>query len=125
MNQWRAPYPGYGYQQPIESYQQPGQPNQPPPFMGQTQHAVIPPSGPPYNQFMKPPHPSPWPQQNTSASGGPYGQVPGGGFIHYFQDKNGQMDLDKMLNTVGQMATTFQQVAPLFKGFGSFIKGIK
>ncbi|SDM87185.1 YppG family protein [Sediminibacillus halophilus] len=124
MNQWRAPYPDYGYQ-PYGAYQQPGQPSQLHPFMKPTQNAGIPPAGPPYNQFMKPPHPSPWPQQNPSSPGGPFGQAPGGGFIHYFQDKNGQMDIDKMLNTVGQMATTFQQVAPLFKGFGSFIKGIK
>ncbi|WP_053217420.1 YppG family protein [Virgibacillus senegalensis] len=122
MNEWRAPYPEYRNQF-YGAYQPPFHPSQMQQFV--TPNANVPTTGPPYNQFVKPPVPPPWPQQYPSSSGGGFGQVQGGGFINYFQDKNGQMDIDKMLNTVGQMANTFQQMAPLFKGFSSFIKGIR
>lgn len=39
-----------------------------------------------------------------------------------FQNSEGQIDVDKMLNTVGQLANTYHQVAPIIKQFGSLIK---
>ncbi|MBH0231574.1 YppG family protein [Halobacillus yeomjeoni] len=45
--------------------------------------------------------------------------------INYFQDEEGQLDLDKMMSTTGQVMKTVQQVSPLVKGIGSFVKGIK
>ncbi|SDK30851.1 YppG family protein [Sediminibacillus albus] len=119
MRNWRAPQPLYDY-----SYHPPIQPvNQYPPNSTYPQPPVYPAAGTPYEQLMKPPHPAPWAPHYPH--GGPGGLQPVNGFIHYFQDKNGQVDIDKMLTTVGQMANTVQQVAPLFKGVGSFIKGIK
>ncbi len=44
------------------------------------------------------------------------------GLATYFQDKNGQMDINKMMSTVGQMASTVQQVSPIVKSLGSFLK---
>ncbi|MCP3029251.1 YppG family protein [Halobacillus sp. A5] len=43
----------------------------------------------------------------------------------YFQDENGQMDFDKMMNTTGQVVQTIQQVSPMVKGIGSFVKGLR
>ncbi|MCZ0702694.1 hypothetical protein J2T56_001029 [Natronobacillus azotifigens] len=85
----------------------------------------------------------PHPQQSTNAQqsgwnpqqqgGGPSAQQqfggnqpkPSKGFISYFQDKDGQMDLDKMLNTASQVANTYHQFTPIFKGISSFVKGVK
>lgn len=39
-----------------------------------------------------------------------------------FQNSEGQLDVDKMINTVGQIANTYHQVAPIVKQFSSFIK---
>ncbi|WP_176140496.1 YppG family protein [Halobacillus salinus] len=45
--------------------------------------------------------------------------------MNYFQDDQGQFDFDKMMSTTGSMMKTFQQVSPLVKGIGTFVKGIK
>ncbi|MFP7494999.1 YppG family protein [Terribacillus saccharophilus] len=47
------------------------------------------------------------------------------GLASYFQDKDGQMDINKMMSTVGQMASTVQQVSPIVKSLGSFLKILK
>lgn len=78
----------------------------------------------PYQYFSKPSHPTEWYPEQTQHSFDMYGQQ-AKGLMQYFQDKDGQMDLDKMLNTVGQVANTYQQVTPMIKGIGSFIKGFK
>ncbi|CQR48277.1 hypothetical protein BN1058_02642 [Paraliobacillus sp. PM-2] len=78
----------------------------------------------PYQYFSKPPHPMEWYPEQSQTSFSTYGQQ-AKGFMQYFQDKDGQMDLDKMLNTVGQVANTYQQITPMIKGLGSFIKGFK
>ncbi|WP_181350162.1 YppG family protein [Thalassobacillus sp. CUG 92003] len=56
-----------------------------------------------------------------------YGQMPGQskGLMEYFQDDQGQVDIDKMMSTMGQMVQTVNQISPIFKGIGSFVKGIK
>ncbi|WP_159462235.1 YppG family protein [Halobacillus sp. Marseille-P3879] len=43
----------------------------------------------------------------------------------YFQDENGQLDIDKMMNTTGQVVQTIQQVSPMVKGIGTFVKGLR
>nr|CDQ37473.1 hypothetical protein BN993_07024 [Virgibacillus halodenitrificans] len=53
------------------------------------------------------------------------GMQQGNGLLNYFQDNEGQMDLDKMLSTVGQLANTYHQVSPIVKQFGSFIKNFR
>ncbi|MYL36128.1 hypothetical protein GLW05_21455 [Pontibacillus yanchengensis] len=107
----------YPQQQPFQPYpNQPAQEEQPRPPVFQT----------PYEQFAKPPQPNQWnpyyslqqqyPQQNQQATPK--------GIMNYFQDKNGQLDLDKMLSTMGQVANTANQFSPLVKGLGSFMKGL-
>ncbi|KGP90095.1 hypothetical protein N780_06795 [Pontibacillus chungwhensis BH030062] len=81
----------------------------------------------PYEQFAKPPQPNQWdPYYSLQQQSPLYGQQQKPpGMMQYFQDKNGQLDLDKMLSTMGQMANTANQFSPLMKGIGSFIKGFK
>ncbi|WP_079525616.1 YppG family protein [Halobacillus hunanensis] len=45
--------------------------------------------------------------------------------VSYFQDEEGQLDFDKMMSTTGQVMQTIQQVSPIVKGIGSFVKGMK
>ncbi|RWZ52264.1 hypothetical protein EQV77_15155 [Halobacillus fulvus] len=47
------------------------------------------------------------------------------GWMNYFQNEEGQLDFDKMMSTTGQVVKTVQQVSPIVKGIGSFVKGIK
>lgn len=84
----------------------------------------------PYEQFAKPQQPLYWDQMQTmNANPNPQysqqGANPGSGFKAYFQDEDGQMDFDKMLSTVGQLANTYHQVSPIVKQFGSLIKNLK
>jgi hypothetical protein len=44
------------------------------------------------------------------------------GFMTNFQNENGQLDIDRMLSTVGQFANTYHQVYPIFKQIGGLIK---
>ncbi|MBM7571089.1 YppG family protein [Aquibacillus albus] len=131
MNNWRAPYFSYNqgsyYQTPF-GFQQPTQMQQGSMLSSQPMT--------PYQQFAKPQQPQPpnpqqwngYHQQAQWGAGGPVG-APGQpipkGLISYFHDDNGQLDLDKMLSTFGQMANTYQQVSPIVKGIGSFLKGMK
>lgn len=46
----------------------------------------------------------------------------GNNFFSYFHDENGQVDLDKMFSTVGQLANTVQQITPVVKQVGSFMR---
>lgn len=77
----------------------------------------------PYQFYQKPLLPVP--QQNNS-------QMPPFSFgkqtnpmLSYFQDKNGEMDFDKIFKTVNQLANTYQQVSPLVKNVGSIVKSFK
>ncbi|MFC0523716.1 YppG family protein [Pontibacillus salicampi] len=79
----------------------------------------------PYEQFQKPPQPTQWnPYVSAQQNMPPLQQQQQKGIMQYFMDKNGQLDLDKMLNTMGQVANTANQFSPLVKGIGSFMKGI-
>lgn len=82
----------------------------------------------PYEQFAKPQQPLNWApmEQATSANFNPEQNAsPGSGFKAYFQDEDGQVDFDKMLSTVGQLASTYHQVSPIIKQFGAIIKIFK
>lgn len=46
-------------------------------------------------------------------------------FLAQFQNGDGQIDVDKMLGTVGQLANTYHQVAPIIKQLGSFMKNFR
>ncbi|MCD5325838.1 MULTISPECIES: YppG family protein [Pontibacillus] len=117
------PYGPYPMEMPWENQHFP---NQPSVSQGAQFHA---PPGyqNPYEQFAKPPQPNQWDPyyslQQQSPMNGQQQKPPG--MMQYFQDKNGQLDLDKMLSTMGQVANTANQFSPLMKGLGTFIKGFK
>lgn len=48
-------------------------------------------------------------------------QPPMHSLVSYFHDKDGNLDLNKMLSTVGQLSNTVKQVSPLFKQFGALL----
>lgn len=78
----------------------------------------------PFEHFAKPKQPMNWQtQQPPSAPSNNMQSM--NNFKAYFQDENGQMDYDKMFNTVGQLAKTVQQVSPVIQQFGSMIKNSK
>ena len=46
-------------------------------------------------------------------------------FTNPFQNENGQLDVNKTLATVGQFATTIQQISPIIKQFNNLIKALR
>ncbi|CDQ40921.1 MULTISPECIES: YppG family protein [Virgibacillus] len=80
----------------------------------------------PYDYFAKPQQPMSWPgtksQLNQQTD---YQDMNVPEFATQDQAPPGpgqQLDLDKMLSTVGQLANTYHQVSPIVKQFGSLIK---
>lgn len=80
----------------------------------------------PYTQFAKPKQPVDWFQSIPE-----YAELPPPtnakpkGFLSFFQDDKGNLDLDKMLTTVGKAADTFQQLSPLVQQMGSIMKNFR
>ncbi|KPH75647.1 YppG family protein [Oceanobacillus caeni] len=80
----------------------------------------------PYEYFQKPEQPMNWPN-NAAFEPNQIQQQPGmpPNVMSQFQKENGQLDLDKVLGTVGQLAQTYHQVAPIFQQFSSFMKNFR
>lgn len=89
---------------------------------------------PPYVQMNQQPYPPTYPNmpfhQGTwqppyqgMQGMGSQQKSPAKGVMGYFQNDEGQFDVDKVLNTAGQVANTYQQFSPIVKGIGSFFKG--
>lgn len=92
----------------------------------------------PFEYYAKPTQPENWPfgtpsqQQQSyyqSQQQDPYfyqqqPQQPSttAGILAQFQTAEGQMDVQKMLSTVGQLANTVQQVSPVIKEIGAMIR---
>lgn len=82
----------------------------------------------PYEQFAKPKQPPFWPtyiptnstsyhaDPNVNTATNPMKQS---------QPQKEQVDFDKMLSTMGQLANTYHQVSPIVKEFGSIIKAFR
>ncbi|WP_369419781.1 YppG family protein [Lentibacillus daqui] len=92
----------------------------------------------PFDYFSKPPQPTNWymsnqgqqanwppPANQGQSMNAPYPPPKQNGLLAYFQDKDGHVDLDKMFSTVGQFANTFQQITPVVKQVGSFMKNLR
>ncbi|WP_197482197.1 YppG family protein [Oceanobacillus sp. Castelsardo] len=80
----------------------------------------------PYEYFQKPEQPMNWPN-NAAFEPNQFQQQPGmpPNIMSQFQKENGQLDFDKVLGTVGQLAHTYHQVAPIFQQFSSFMKNFR
>ncbi|WP_234396923.1 YppG family protein [Bacillus massiliglaciei] len=69
-------------------------------------------------QFQPPSYSHPYPKQQ-------FMQKQPSGFktvINQFKTQDGSIDVTKMMNTAGQMMSTFTQVSSMVKGVGSFFK---
>src|SRR5690625_4705272 len=75
------------------------------------------PSRPPIGPYQ----PNVNPQQRPPFNGQPFTA----NIMQQFQDADGQVDINKMLSTVGQLANTVQQVSPMIKQFGTFVSGFR
>lgn len=64
------------------------------------------------------PYMNPYPKQNWAV------KQPGGiqSFMNSFKSQDGTVDLNKMVNTAGQMMNAVSQVTSLVKGFGGIFK---
>jgi len=76
----------------------------------------------PYSYFQKPPIPMQNTPFQTNSMKKTKNQNP---LLGYFQTDKGEMDMDKVFHTVNQLASTYQQVSPLVKNVGNFIKTIQ
>ncbi|WP_279401958.1 YppG family protein [Piscibacillus salipiscarius] len=46
-------------------------------------------------------------------------------FVEYFQDDQGEVDIDKVIATTNQFMKTASQIAPMVKTLNDFVKGMK
>lgn len=78
----------------------------------------------PFEYFSKPSQPINW--HPASKQGNQFQTASGGNeLFHYFEEKKEEVDLDKMLSTIGQVANTVQQVSPVVKQISALMKQIK
>ncbi|MBM7554382.1 YppG family protein [Thalassobacillus pellis] len=113
----------HSLQQPIQAGQQMMQPVQPNQFQQGWSSGQAPVN--PFEIYAKPAFP---PIENAyNETGNQFydqnSRPPG--MMGYFQDQNGQLDMEKMMKTMGQLAQTANQFSPLVKGIGGFIKGFR
>jgi hypothetical protein len=129
--QQQNPYlqPGYNT---FETIYQPGYVQSPPPHysvgQGQSKDAQFLFQNPlqpqdeitanPYNQMNGYPMMNPYPKQNGNI------KQPGGvqTILNSFKSQDGTVDLNKMVNTAGQMMNAVSQVSSIVKGFGGMFK---
>lgn len=45
--------------------------------------------------------------------------------LQYFQTPDGDMDIEKVMHTVNQLASTYHQVSPIVKNVGSLLKNFQ
>ncbi|WP_017473803.1 YppG family protein [Amphibacillus jilinensis] len=117
MRSRRSEYPP-NYRVPYYNYPQPVQPKGLPPQLPGNQQSFPPFLNTPYYAHNN----WPIPQQGTAMGQQPQSNK---GVMGYFQNNEGQLDFDKVLNTAGQVANTYQQFTPIVKGIGSFFKGVR
>lgn len=118
INYYRYPASAYNQQSPYIHH--------PSPYAAYPQY-VPPAQLTPYELFAKPVQPANWmgpapgnhPNNPNSHGPGP------SGIMGQFTDKNGQMDFDKMISVVGQIAGTYHQVSPIVKQLGSLMKLVR
>ncbi|TFB13225.1 hypothetical protein E3U55_16395 [Filobacillus milosensis] len=81
----------------------------------------------PFNQSSNPNYYQPMyfemPDQYEGEGQGINGNIPP--FIQYFQDSNGEVDIDKVISTANQFMKTASQVAPMVKTLNDFVKGFR
>lgn len=111
------PYEQVSNQSPFEYYSKPSQPENWPYVMPQQSNDYPYEQQDPYyfQQQQLDPYYFQQQQQQQQQNQGP-------GILAQFQTQEGQMDVQKMLSTVGQLANTVQQVSPVIKEIGAMIR---
>lgn len=75
----------------------------------------------PYELYAKPAQPMNWMQTETEQP--VYNQSSAQqGIAGVFTDQNGQVDIEKALSSIGQIASTYHQVSPIVQQLGSLLK---
>jgi len=74
----------------------------------------------PYDYFRKPEQPE---HLFGSMNSNPSPTPSSPGIMNYFQNDNGEFDLDKVFAVTGQMSNLMQRTAPLIMRLVSFVKG--
>lgn len=114
---YRQGFPMYHYEPPF-MHQQPPYPTSYPVNSNPPQPTT------PYELFAKPVQPLNWMDpsvgNNSMNQGGSQQGVNGP-----FTGNDGQLDFDKMLSTIGQLASTYHQVSPIVKQFSSLMKLVR
>ena len=75
----------------------------------------------PYERYAKPPQPLDLMSPNQEAYENPQGQTQAG-LLRAFTDANGQVDFDKTMTTINQLASTYHQVSPIVRQVSALIK---
>ena len=75
----------------------------------------------PYERYAKPPQPLNLMSQSQEAYGNPQEQTQAG-LLRAFTDANGQVDFDKTMTTINQLASTYHQVSPIVRQLSTLIK---
>lgn len=75
----------------------------------------------PYERYAKPPQPLNLMSQSQEVYGNPPEQ-PQAGILRAFTDANGQVDFDKTITTINQLASTYHQVSPIVRQLSTLIK---
>ncbi|WP_010529397.1 YppG family protein [Lentibacillus jeotgali] len=102
----RRPYP---YQQPYYSSQANFNPHTVNPISENAQYYPT-----AFDVYAKPKQPANWMANPYGEAISPH-QPKSSNPLYYFQDHNGELDLDKILSTAGQVADTVQQMSPVIK----------
>ncbi|MEN2466940.1 YppG family protein [Ornithinibacillus sp. JPR2-1] len=76
----------------------------------------------PFEQFAKPKQPQDWYANLDQSQGTNQQAQQQNATTTPFQNQGGQVNLDKVLTTVSQIANTYHQVSPILKQFGDFMK---
>ncbi|GGA84298.1 YppG family protein [Ornithinibacillus halotolerans] len=96
------------------------QPFHPPQYQQYYQNLYEAPQSP-FEQFAKPKQPQDWYAKYQEVDSNNQ-QAQQQGMMPQPNVQNGQINLDKVLTTVSQMASTYHQVSPIIKQFGDFMK---
>ena len=77
----------------------------------------------PYEMYAKPPQPL------NPATGNPFDTQhatnSAQGILGIFTNPDGQVDFDKAMTTINQLASTYHQISPIVKEFSSILKAFR
>lgn len=76
----------------------------------------------PYEVYAKPPQPLQLTTGNLQSS---QNSTSPQGILGIFTDPNGQVDFDKAMTTINQLASTYHQISPIVKEFSSILKAFR